>query len=279
MAGFAVERIGKELILDTCVKGYNEGLRVLFNWDDDFQHGRELSLISHKVHKFQKDPDKSGTTLYINDLRDRWTDALFNRVWKSVLLLQSPFRISPEEDRTDQQEVIDPGFKVTINGKLGDDVAKEVSIDKNFLDHRLAAITGTVDENGKGEYKVISDKLNFEDSVKAENEYFLTGPLDFEASYFIYTTDIISGISFRQAQKMGEKYGGIRIYRNGFRVLPYGELRDDWLKLTYDTARRNILVPANNFNFFGFVEISSKENILLEETSSREGLVENEAYE
>jgi len=276
---FAIERLGKDLILETCVKGYNEGLRVQFNWDNDFRHGRDLSLIPHKLLKFQKNQDKSGTILYINDLRDRWPEALFDRVWKSVLLLQPPFRISTEKDRPDQEEAIDPGFRVSINGKIGDEVAKEVSIDKNFLDHRLAVITGTVDENGKGEYNVKSEKLDFKDSDEAENEYLLTGPLYFEASYFIYASDVISGISTRQAFKMGDIYGGIRIYRNGFRVLPYGEPRDDWLKLSFDTARRNLLVPANNFNFFGFVEISSQDNIFLEETSSREGLVENEAYE
>ena len=183
---FAVERLGKELILETCVKGHNEGHKVNFNWDKDFQHGRDLSLIAHKIHKFPKEPDKSGTILYINDLRDRWTNALFDRVWKSVLLLQPPFRISPEKDRTDQQDIFDHGFKVNINGKLGDEVAKEVSIDKNFLDHRLAVITGTVDGNGKGEYNVISDKLNFNDSTKSEYEYLLSGPLYFEASYFIF---------------------------------------------------------------------------------------------
>ena len=188
---FAIERLGKELILETCVKGYNEGLRVQFNWDNDFRHGRDLSLIPHKLLKFQKNQHKSGTILYINDLRDRWPEALFDRVWKSVLLLQPPFRISPEKDRPDQEEAIDPGFRVSINGKIGDEVAKEVSIDKNFLDHRLAVITGTVDENGKGEYNVKSEKLDFKDSDEAENEYLLTGPRYFEARYFIYSSDVI----------------------------------------------------------------------------------------
>jgi signal transduction histidine kinase len=276
---FAVERLGEELILETCVEGCNEGLRVLFNWDDDFKHGRDISLISHKIQKYPKESDKSGTTLFINELRDKWTERLFERVWKSVLLLQPPFRIAPAKDRSDRQEAADPGFKVYINGKSGDDVAKEVSIEKNFLDQRLAVITGTVDEKGVGEYKVVSNKLNFNDSTKAENMYLLTGSLYFEASYFIYSSDIISGVSTQQARQMGEIYGGIRIYRNGFRVLPYGESRDDWLKLARDTARRSLLVPANNFNFFGFVETTSGENILIEETSGREGLVENEAYE
>lgn len=276
---FAVERLGKELLLETCVKGSKEGFRVHFNWEDDFTHGRNLLLISNKIQKFSKVPDKSGTTLSILNLRDRWTENLFERVWKSVLLLQPPFRIVAAKASSGREPSIDPGFKVYINGKLGDDVAKEVSIEKNFLDQRIAVITGTIDEKGVGEYNVISEKLRFEDSVKAENTYLITGPLNFEVSYFIYSHETITGITIRQATQMGDNYGGIRIYRNGFRVLPYGESRDDWLKLARDSARRNLLVPANNFNFFGFVEISSNENILLEETSSREGLVENESYE
>lgn len=105
------------------------------------------------------------------------------------------------------------------------------------------------------------------------------GELEFETSYFIYAPEFISGVSVRQAQKIGETYGGIRVYRDGFRVLPYGEPHDDWLRLAYDVGRRNILVPANNYNFFGHVDLSSVDNPLFEETSSREGLIENEAYE
>ena len=44
--------------------------------------------------------------------------------------------------------------------------------------------------------------------------------------------------------------GGIRLYRNGFRVLPYGEPGDDWLKLDKSVTRRSILPVHNNLNFF-----------------------------
>jgi signal transduction histidine kinase len=96
--------------------------------------------------------------------------------------------------------------------------------------------------------------------------------------YFIYTFDLVDGFSMTTLLEMGREYGGIRIYRDGFRVLPYGEPRDDWLRLAADTGRRSLLVPANNHNFFGQVELSSAENVLLEDTSSREGLIENDAY-
>lgn len=67
------------------------------------------------------------------------------------------------------------------------------------------------------------------------------------------------------------------MYRNGFRVLPYGERGDDWLSLDLSTRRRSILPTHTNQNFFGFVEIS-EDSGNFEETSSREGLLNNDAF-
>lgn len=61
--------------------------------------------------------------------------------------------------------------------------------------------------------------------------------------------------------------------------MPYGERYDDWLKLGVDSGNRSLLTPANNYNFFGHIDISSTENVLFEETASREGFIENEAFD
>jgi len=73
--------------------------------------------------------------------------------------------------------------------------------------------------------------------------------------------------------------GGIRLYRNGFRVLPYGEKGDDWLGLDASVRRRSIYSFSHgNNNFFGFVEITDKSGEFFNETSSREGLIENRHF-
>jgi signal transduction histidine kinase len=279
---FAVERLGEQLILETSVAGYEEGIRVIFDWDKQYQHGKSLTQVANQLERFSKPKKDHGTKLIVKKLRDRWTDKTLERVWKSVLLLQPPFK-APTKSRETTKEPgnyhIDPGFKVTINGKLGNEVAQELSIEKTFLENRLALIKGRIDENGNAFYSIKSVKLGFEDEIGLENKSFLVGPLEFEASYFIYAADLISGISLKKAVDMGSKWGGLRIYRDGFRVLPYGEPQDDWLKLAYDTGRRHIIVPANNNHYFGHIELSSIDNPLFEETSSREGLIENEAYE
>ena len=77
-------------------------------------------------------------------------------------------------------------------------------------------------------------------------------------------------------KRIANMSGGIRLYRNGFRVLPYGEPGDDWLSLDLSTRRRSILPVHQNLSFFGFVEINDNSGNF-EETSSREGLMNNDA--
>lgn len=279
---FAVERLGKELVLESQVAGETQGIRVQFNWDDVFRPEVDIDLLSFAVQRFDKATVGHGTKLTIVELRDKWTKDQLSRVWKSVILLQPPYKVR----RTYRGKALaeaeglatDPGFSVVINGKSSAEVRSEFSLDKTFLEQRTARITGHIDNEGYGHISLESKKLGLTDQVTLDRKFDLVGITSFEADYFNYSSSLIDGFSLRTAQEVGAEYGGIRIYRDGFRVLPYGEKRDDWLKLAYDTGRRNLLIPASNNNFFGQVELASDENVRLEETSSREGLIENEAF-
>ncbi|HUX90433.1 MAG TPA: sensor histidine kinase [Gallionellaceae bacterium] len=279
---FAVERLGKELILESGVLGELQGVRVQFNWDDVFKPDVDIGMLSFSIERFDKAPEAHGTKLTIVTMRDRWTEAQLKRVWKSVILLQPPYKVrrtyrGKALTKTEGKE-LDPGFSVVINGKSSSEIQAEFSLDKTFLDQRLARISGYIDKDDRAHILLESKKLGFSDKITLDRKFELVGETSFEADYFIYLPEFIEGFSTRTATDVGSEYGGIRVYRDGFRVLPYGEPRDDWLKLAYDTGRRNIIVPAHNVNFFGQLELSSDVNVLLEETSSREGLIENEAF-
>lgn len=279
---FAVERLGKELILESGVIGESQGVRVQFNWDDVFKPDVDIDMLSFSILPYDKKPETHGTKLTIVTMRDAWTEAQLKRVWKSVILLQPPYKVR----RMYRGKALiknngvepDPGFSVVINGKNSDVVRLELSLDKTFLDQRLARITGQIDNDGRAHILLESKKLGFTDKITLDRNFNLVGVTTFEADYFIYLPELIEGFSVKTAQDVGAEYGGIRLYRDGFRVLPYGESGDDWLRLAYDTGRRSLLIPASNNNFFGQVELASDENVLLEETSSREGLIENEAF-
>lgn len=75
-----------------------------------------------------------------------------------------------------------------------------------------------------------------------------------------------------------DRYGGLYIYRDGIRVLPYGDSRFDWL----DVELRRTKSASDHFfsyrRMFGAVEISRDENSQLREKAGREGFATNEAY-
>jgi signal transduction histidine kinase len=274
---FAVERLGRQLLLET--KRETKTIRVHFDWETQYQSGKLLTQIMNPIEQFSAEQNAHGTTLRIGKLRDKWTKTDFIQIWKYVLLLQPPFEKSLRH-RAAKNDVEtyapDPGFKVRINGELRNEAVPELSIEKSFLANRTALIKGWIDAEGNGHFQVHSEVLGFEDSKDSEDKYQEIGPLEFEVSYFVYDSKLMPKLSVRQTRKMGKKFGGIRVYRDGFRVLPYGESSNDWLQLAI--GERNRLLQAKHENFFGHVALTSAENPAFEETASREGLVENEAY-
>ena len=70
------------------------------------------------------------------------------------------------------------------------------------------------------------------------------------------------------------RWSGIMLFRNGFRVFPYGEDRDDWLDLDRKALRRSGYL-LNKTQFIGRVSISRTRNSKLIDQTNREGLREN----
>lgn len=273
---FAVQRLGKRLLLESKPLGAEFGFRVTFEWDDAFKAGTDLQEVFNKIERFEKEADDSGTRLVITDLRDAWSDAALSRAWRSVMLLQPPFKIGAA---TSVGKLTDPGFSVIINGATDAQQKSRYSIEDTFLKQAIAVIEAGIDDAGNAVARVTSPKLDLSDTESFGDKFTLTGPISLKVHYFIFDAKLMSGMSMRDAAEMGRVFGGVRVYRNGFRVLPYGQSSDDWLQLDADVSRRSLLVPANNRNFFGHVELNADENPLFEETSSREGLLENEAYD
>lgn len=275
---FAAQRLGHHLVLETTTSRLQYALRLEIDWDK-FEAQRNLTSIANTVTRIKKS-FKQGTRLTISQLRDSWSDAQIERSHRHIGELIQPFPLSRNGTGADG----DPGFKSSFAKVREDDleiVADEWSL---YFKHALAEIEGKVDENGFGSWSLKSEKfdLQIEDqNISPRREismepYAHLRQLQFRAFYYI---DKETQRAFRS--KVAEKLknsGGVRLYRNGFRVLPYGERFDDWLKLNASNLGRKVLPPHSNRNFLGFVEIYDVDGSQFEETSSREGLLENESF-
>ena len=176
-----------------------------------------------------------------------------------------PFPLSKNNNAEGQ----DPGFKAVFY--ISDGFSERKIVDDKIMiyDHAVAVINGFVDANHKAGYSVVSSKLGIDFSddigIDPDNKYSLFDKIKnvkFRAYYYIYEGNLIPKMHLNAIRKLANVAGGIRLYRNGFRVLPYGEPGDDWLSLDMSTRRRSILPTHTNISFFGFVEIENQEQDL-----------------
>jgi signal transduction histidine kinase len=282
---FATQRLGRQLTIKTQREAEEYSLELNIDWDL-FERGKDLHLISSQIEMKPK-MKKAGTALVIRNLRDPWTEAQIQRTYRYISELIQPYPLNKKDERS---KGIDPGFKATFlrsqNGAVTTVAGEEASIYRNSF----AKFTGYVNSKGVPYIDITSERyginikekrLPFDQKTRPRNEqeltsYPLLSGIRYSAHYFIQD-ELPSGTK-TYVQKVLRRQGGVRVYRNGFRVLPYGEPFDDWLGLQQSSAVRELLPPHHNSNFLGFVEINDVAGENFEETASREGLLENEAF-
>lgn len=280
---FATQRLGNRLTIITQTIHSQEALKVVINWDD-FETDKDLLTVSNSIEFVTKTKD-SGTILIIEGLREGWSDAMIKRVYRYTSELLQPFPLSKRKEE-EKENSIDGGFKSNYYRSDNGNLVAIIDEEKAIFQHALAEIEGYVLDDGQGCWALKSDKLNFPEEVYliGNNEkdkedkvtpFNLIKGVHFKAYYFIYEGSLFSPGNFTFIRDLSYEKGGVKLYRNGFRVLPYGEQGDDWLGLDQSNNRSIVLGPHMNRSFFGFVELEDKSGNF-EETSSREGLIENE---
>lgn len=283
---FATQRLGRRLRVETQQPDATFSLHLEIDWDR-FEAGLDLHTISNQIVVAEAKPTP-GTMLVISDLRDAWSEAQIRRAFRYVSELLQPFPL----DRKSPQAVskADPGFKAAFYKETAGDLVQIASEETLIFPHAVAKLTATVGEDGRAIFTVLSDtyKISLHDQLlptesrirsrvdRKDGTYPLIKNVQLSAYYFI-SDELPSGVK-GMVRDVLTNTGGIRVYRNGFRVLPYGDTFDDWLGLQRSSALRQVLPPHHNTNFIGFVEIVDHEGKRFEETASREGLVENEAF-
>lgn len=181
----------------------------------------------------------------------------------------------------------DMGFNVHLNTPLFE--GRVVDVRKDVIDAGWGTVTAYVDKQGHaictlnalgiGGQKRIKSKRKFNEIAGAT---MTIGVLPLEKSMFRKPETL----SKYALQTIVTDWGGVHVRYNGFRVYPYGDSEDDWLKIEADRARR-LGKPADEelFQFAGSLQgvdpgrsllnMLSRKNYLghVEVTSAITGLV------
>lgn len=268
---FAAQRLGTKLELRTRAEGMDTELVAAFDWSA-LERDTYLDQVRVPWREGEaRHVDPHGTQLYITRLRDRWSPERFERLRLGLSRLVSP---------TMEEEF---NIRVIVNGAVEE---VEPAIDAKSA---MYSVEGTVDADGICviRYEDINgDKEVWERTVywPAEEEQ-QCGPFRFRINawdldreplkHFLEETD--SKLGLRDFRRVIRSHSGVSLYRDGFRILPYGEPDNDWLRLDQRRVNNPTMRLSNN-QVLGSIQLGADTNPHLRDQTNREGLVTNEAY-
>jgi len=266
---FASHSLGNKLLLKTAVKGEKTGYELKFDWKLFDKHIKATDVDVPMI-TFNKKNSERGTTLEILDLKESWNDnTKLKQLLKDLKLLVCP---------------IDPPRKFKIKNNIPTDDLRLPDIKKKFFD--LAAYEFRVKLTKKKElhyefYKLGKLKKNGKQTLArnltcGDAEFRLFSYYKVPAIWKQNTGKEIDKTSMDYIKSVLGEYSGIKLYRDHFRVKPYGDVGADWIGL--DVWSRNQTDVPGNPQVLGIVSISKEQNPKIEDTTTREGVINNTEY-
>lgn len=281
----SVMRLGNQLQVITSKRGEEHWNMLHINWDW-FSHETEKMLeeidVTPEIGEIKKDKMASGTLIRISALTSHWTTERVRKIaTDNFSRFADPF--SPEDKYPIEIYFNDglvqiPNFDQEIFKYAHAVVRAEFDIKKTELtgEFKSLSLNGTVKYRLRDVKK--SFDLNTEEVLSAsEAESLATlkslGPFRMKAYWFNRQLLAKGTIpDFQYVKKLVNEWGGgLMLYRDGFRVFPYGNKDDDWLDLDRKALKAQGY-KVNRSQIIGKVDISSRKNPRLIDQTNREGL-------
>ncbi len=277
---FSCDRLGKALILTTKRPG-NEATteRIQVDWTDFEGHARTLFgnvPVTRVVVPKSSLSYSHGTKLEITNLRSKWERSKLLRLKRSLEKLINP--VETNDDKSFSVKII-ANDELEADKKLGKDNPDRINgIIKNTVFERLKIKTTeihvVVSEDGSTVTTTLRDRGEKIYSVTEVNTYKVRN-----ISISLFNLDPQAKMNFTRLMGIEPvNFGSVVMYKNGFRIYPFGEKGDDSFGL--DTRKgQGYARFLGTRDLIGRIEIHGiNEN--LKETSSRVGgLIRNESYD
>ena len=224
-----------------------------------------------------------GTIIEISNLKTKWTSQRVARIQREIGKLQPIFSQRFDSDfsvwiyKDNQIHESQDRYKEKLNNCLENKSVFKVT------DGRYSTVDNTINFRINGR----EVHLSFEDSEinglkqfeKLKTPEYKTECGSFQFEFYIFDFNVDSENPSKYFLDSDEKRiireHRIYLYRDGLRVMPYGDPDDDWLRI--DIARGTIRADEflSNDQVVGCVYISRKENPKLIDKTNREGLIED----
>ncbi|SNB61980.1 MULTISPECIES: ATP-binding protein [unclassified Agrobacterium] len=260
---------------------YDRGTAICISWLHDQWDERDTRKLRDTLEALLPPRDQSEFSIFIHDFRspeasgfiDNLPPDQFDYRLKAVVRADGTVSI-----RLDRQEIDVDAISDTV---FGLPAMQQVGFRKEDF------------EKGSHSYETTLRSL-LKNDADEEESYLAIGPLDFTLYFFKLsnpTRDTLTrfpqkSFDVTKRRRWLATSGGVRLYRDDFRVRPYGEPNtqgSDWLLLGQRVASNP--APASRIGWrvppqqlAGTIHISKEGNPLLADQSNREGIMNERAF-
>jgi signal transduction histidine kinase len=313
----AAHKLASHVHIYSVPESNGKGHRVVdasIDWDlveakgtlDDLE-GSGAILVSEERRPAAAEP---GTIIELRRLRRKWTPTERARFFAEVQTFSPPeVLISVPESAVDPKFLLfdnpkvrdsrasDPGFSVELTGELeaGEEYWPTLAQAAQWVIEIEARKA-----DAKVEYNIIPTKKGRQEFPGAKRQTYTLDHPNPKAGPFFQARILIREGSTEKGEMrtwMGRS-SGIRVYMEGFRVLPYGEPADDWLAIdaTYTTRPKTLrfltelgleespdrqegLLYLRKNAYFGAVFLTLSGSPTLQMLVNREGFIPEPGYD
>lgn len=282
---FSCDRLGSSLTVYTKKRGQSSSIhRLRVDWSR-FERDLLDEFIEIPVSYSQVDscpyPLRRGTVLEIEGLRSPWNREKLLDLKRSLEKLINPnqendasgfsVHLNVSDQRAEDREVTKDQPWNRVNGPI-----------KNFLfetlGFRTTQITAHIGPDGATIHTRLVDRGALIYDIAETNTLAIDDAPLKDIAVHLFFLNRSAKLYFAKAMGVRTRdYGSVFLYKNGFRIHPFGDLGDDRLEIDRRKQQGTSRYLGTR-DLSGRVEING-ENPAFQETSSRDGgLVQNDAF-
>lgn len=283
MGRFGTDKIGSKVVVKSKTKIDQLAFAATIDADEfekpnaKFQNTPILlNFLPRQELKFVEKDFEVGTQIRMKKLRRTWSSKMISEVREELCKM-----ITPDDRSSIFNIIFDVKDDATLSGKLENSIkdgfSHELIIEVDDKDNYTIKINDKKIRTGN----VLLDCLEFftsidndaTDSLEIKESFKSFGPVRGRILYFNS-----GGLKSHTSSKHGKRadHTGVKLYRSGFIVKPYGERQNDWLKLKAKRNTKGWRFYINADKIMGYINIDPQLNPKLEDTTNRQGLIDNE---
>ena len=272
------------VVVESRPRESNEEIKLEIDWTKFEDEGVQFEdvEIPIEINPYRPEPSKHGLKVILTGLREKWNVKKIKRLQASVSSIVLPKELHEQGG----------GFEVEIRA---DEFKREVPsrVESSLLKKAPYALSAVLPDKESRTTVQIKKKGSLVENKVVEcgraemvggNTWKPFGGCEIQIYVYPHDTkyeawnayydDVLKLSHVRAVVRANH---GLKIYRDGFWVSPYGGPGNDWAGL--DAARVQSNLKTGNSQIIGFVKITKKKNKEIRDTTSRERLEENTAFE